>query len=372
MLESATFGDDVFDEDPTVHALQARLAELTGKEAALWTLSGTMGNQVCMRTHLKQPPQSVLLDHRAHIYVWESGALPALSQASVTPVKPRNGRHLTLDDVKENLIPEENCAYMHVIHYTRFNTGYLTDDFSFCNRQPDHFPPTRVVALENTLHGTVLPYAHAKEISDYVRSFPVPADQTPIAMHLDGARLFDAVAAEQVSLQDYCACFDSISLCLSKGLGAPMGTVIVGSHRFIARARWMRKMLGGGTRQAGVMAAAAMAAMDSAIPQIPRVHALARETARRLEGLGYGFAAPVQTNMILLDLQGCGIPPLALTRYCQEAGLHVWKGGARLVFHYLISQEAVEKLVGAMERLMKDKRAGVDLGEVVKADGYTN
>lgn len=114
MLESSTFGDDVFDEDPTVHALQNRIAELTGKEAALWTLSGTMGNQICMRTHLKQPPHSVLLDHRAHVYAWESGALPALSQASVTPVKPRNGIHLTLEDVKEHLIPEENCMYYHI------------------------------------------------------------------------------------------------------------------------------------------------------------------------------------------------------------------------------------------------------------------
>ena len=116
---------------------------------------------------------------------------------------------------------------------------------------PVHFPPTRVVALENTLSGTILPLKHAKEISDFVRSYPVPDGQKPIAMHLDGARLFEAVAAEGVDIKEYCACFDSISICLAKGLGAPMGSVILGSKPFIARAKWFRKMFGGGTRQVG-------------------------------------------------------------------------------------------------------------------------
>jgi threonine aldolase len=106
-----------------------------------------------------------------------------------------------------------------------------------------------VVSLENTLSGTILPLKDAKEISDFVRSLPVPVDQKPIAMHLDGARLFDAVAAEGVDLKEYCACFDSISFCLAKGVGAPMGSVIVGNKRFIERAKWYRKMFGGGTRQ---------------------------------------------------------------------------------------------------------------------------
>ena len=106
-----------------------------------------------------------------------------------------------------------------------------------------------MVSLENTLSGTILPLKDAKEISEFVRNFPVPADQKPIAMHLDGARLFDAVAAEGVDLKEYCACFDSISFCLAKGVGAPMGSVIVGNKRFIERAKWFRKMFGGGTRQ---------------------------------------------------------------------------------------------------------------------------
>lgn len=124
------------------------------------------------------------------------------------------------------------------------------DEMIPSNKAPTvHFPPTRVVSLENTLSGTILPLKDAKEISDFVRNFPVPADQKPIAMHLDGARLFDAVAAEGVDLKEYCACFDSISFCLAKGVGAPMGSVIVGNKRFIERAKWFRKMFGGGTRQ---------------------------------------------------------------------------------------------------------------------------
>ena len=112
-----------------------------------------------------------------------------------------------------------------------------------------HFPPTRVVSLENTLSGTILPLKHAREISEYVRSFPVPEGMKPVAMHLDGARLFDGVTAEGVDIKEYCACFDSVSICLSKGLGAPMGSIILGSKNFINRAKFFRKMFGGGTRQ---------------------------------------------------------------------------------------------------------------------------
>ena len=112
-----------------------------------------------------------------------------------------------------------------------------------------HFPPTRVVALENTLSGTILPLEDARQISEFVHNYPVSAGQESIAMHLDGARLFDAVAAEGVRLRDYCSHFDSISFCLAKGIGAPMGSVIVGSTKFIERTKWFRKMFGGGTRQ---------------------------------------------------------------------------------------------------------------------------
>ncbi|EEP76885.1 conserved hypothetical protein [Uncinocarpus reesii 1704] len=341
----ATFADDVIDEDgdPSVRALEQRLVELTGKEAALWVLSGTMGNQICLRTHLAQPPHSVLLDHRAHIYGWESGALPVMSQASVTPVQPSNGIHLTLEDVKQHMIPEENF----------------------------HYPPTRLVALENTLNGTIMPLEHAKEISDYVRSYPVPPGQKPVAIHLDGARIFDGVAGEGVDLKEYCACFDSISVCLAKGLGAPMGSIILGSKPFIARAKWFKKMFGGGTRQPGMMAAAALSALANSIPQLPRVHSLARATADRLSALGYKFSSPVQTNMVILDLEAAGIPVAAFVDYLTEVGVQVFPS-PRLVFHYQTSEEAVEKLVDALGRLIQDKRAGKELVGRKMVGGYAN
>ncbi|VUC27485.1 unnamed protein product [Clonostachys rosea] len=333
---NATFNDDIYDPegDPSVKALEAKIMELTGKEAALWTMSGTQGNQICLRTHLTQPPHTVLLDYRAHIHNWESGALPVLSQASVTTVHPKNGLFLTLEDVKANMIADGNI----------------------------HFPPTRVVALENTLSGTILPLQEAKRISDFVRSFPVSEDCKHVAMHLDAARVFDGVAGEGVQLKEYAACFDSLSICLAKGLGAPMGSVIAGTKPFIERAKWYRKMFGGGTRQPGMMAAAALAALENAVPKLPGVHAMTKRVALELEKLGYKFALPVQTNMIVLDLEAVGIPGSAFVEYCAQSNLATFPNG-RLVFHHQVTEEVGEALISALGRLMKDKKDGVKLSD---------
>ncbi|KAF5025786.1 hypothetical protein F66182_2119 [Fusarium sp. NRRL 66182] len=340
----ASVNDDIYDPDgdPSVKALEKRLVDMTGMEAGLWAVSGTQGNQICLRTHLAQPPHSVLLDHRAHVHCWESGALPVISQASVTTVHPKNGVHLTVEDVKKSIIADGNI----------------------------HFPPTRVVSLENTLSGTILPLADAQAISSYVRSFPVPEDQNPIAMHLDGARIFDGVIGEGVDLKAYAACFDSISICLAKGIGAPMGSVILGKKPFIERAKWFRKMLGGGTRQPGMMAAAALAALEYSIPRFPSVHEMTKSTSARLEAAGYGFALPVQTNMIILDLAAVDIPPAAFVEYCAQAGISVFPM-ARLVFHHQTSESAADKLVEALTKLMDDKRSGVALDDGEARGGYS-
>jgi len=339
---NATFVDDIYDPvgDPTVKALEARVMELTGKEAALWVMSGTQGNQICLRTHLTQPPHSVLLDHRAHIQCWESGALPVFSQASVSAVHPKNGVHLTLEDVKANMITDDNI----------------------------HFPPTRVVALENTLSGTYLPLADAQAISKYVRSYPVAEGTPPIAMHLDAARVFDGVAGEGVSLKDYAACFDSLSICLAKGLGAPMGSIICGSNKFIARAKWYRKMFGGATRQPGMMAAAALESLNYTVPRLPAVHAMTRRVGEQLASLGYKFALPVQTNMIVLDLEAVDIPGAAFVEYCAKNNVTAFSGG-RLVFHHQTSQDAADSLVDAATRLMEDKKKGVKLVDEATESG---
>jgi threonine aldolase len=209
--------------------------------------------------------------------------------------------------------------------------------------------------------------AEAKRISDFVRSYPVPAGTPPIAMHLDAARIFDGIAGENglddsgdnpVTLKDYAACFDSLSICLSKGLGAPMGSVIAGSASFIARAKWYRKMFGGGVRQPGMMAAAALSAMEYSIPRLPGVHSMTKAVGRELEKLGYTFKLPVQTNMVVLDLAAVGIPGSAFVECCAAHNLATFDNG-RLVFHHQITEKSSWALVSALARLMQDKKDGV-------------
>lgn len=224
-----------------------------------------------------------------------------------------------------------------------------------------------MVSLENTLSGTILPLAEAKRISQFIRSYPVPTGTLPIAMHLDAARIFDGIAGENglddsganaVTLKDYAACFDSLSICLSKGLGAPMGSVITGSASFIARAKWYRKMFGGGVRQPGMMAAAALSAMEYSLPRLTGVHTMTKAVARELEKLGYTFKLPVQTNMIVIDLPAAGIPGSAIVEYCAAHNLATFDNG-RLVFHHQITEKSSWALISALSRLMQDKKDGV-------------
>ncbi|RAL03253.1 uncharacterized protein BO80DRAFT_462967 [Aspergillus ibericus CBS 121593] len=326
IINASSFEDDIYEGgDPAVNAFQDKIKAMTGKEAALFVLSGTQGNQICLRTHLHQPPHTILLDYRAHVQVWGTGGLPLFSQATVTGVEPKNGVHLTLDDIKDRIVEEGNF----------------------------HFPPTRVVSLENTLSGSILPLKHAREISNYVRNVRVPPGRTRIAMHLDGARLLEATTAENVSVREYLDCFDSASICISKGCGAPMGSVIVGSREFIDRARWFRKMFGGATRQTGIMAAAASASLDYCLPLLPKVHALTRRVAEYLHRIGYEFLLPVETNMIVLNLKKTGIDGESLVRYCTKYGLRTFPSG-RLAFHHQISEDGVSRLQRALLELITD------------------
>ncbi|KAL8912321.1 MAG: hypothetical protein Q9172_007519, partial [Xanthocarpia lactea] len=202
-IQNCTLLDDVFAEDPTTTALESHISALTGLPAALLVTSGTMGNQLSIRTHMTQPPHSLLADHRSHIFQWEAGGLSSLSGAFPIQVVPQNQHHLTLDDIKKHTI--------------------LDDDV--------HHAPTTLISLENTLNGSILPLSACRAISHF-------AHQHNIKLHLDGARLWEAVSAKDAgSLKEYCQCFDSVSLCFSKGLGAPIGSIIVGSEKFVKRAR---------------------------------------------------------------------------------------------------------------------------------------
>lgn len=324
-ISNATLMDDVYLEDPTTNALEADMAALAGHEAALLVMSGTMGNQVALRTLLTQPPHSVLCDYRAHILNYEAGGASSLTGAQVMGVKPSNGVYLTLEDIKKNAI--------------------LSDD--------DHVCPTRVISLENTLAGTIMPLGEVQKISAFAR-------EENIKMHLDGARIWEAVAANAGSLPEFTTCFDSVSMCFSKGLGAPIGSILVGSAPFIKHARRIRKSLGGGTRQSGIIAAAARVAVEESFGKGPRgeggklraSHARAKEIGETWKSKGGKLTNPTETNMIWLDLEAAGCSPEEFVRLAKEEGLKT--SGGRLVAHYQISDDAVTRLERLMDRILKD------------------
>ena len=320
-IASTSLLDDVFQDDPTTNNLEAFIADLTGKEAALLVLSGTMGNQVSIRTQLLAPPHSVVTDYRSHILEWEAGGVASLCGALVKPVTPSNGRYVTLEDVKK--------------HTT------ISEDIHAC--------PTKLISLENTLAGMVFPLEECQRISKW-------AHENGVLMHLDGARLWEAVASGAGSLKDYCACFDSISLCFSKGLGAPIGSIIVGTKTFRERARWVRKSIGGGLRQAGVVTAAARVGVEDTFlgGKLTASHDRARQIAKMWESYGGKTTNPVETNMVWFDLEAAGISMKEFIEEGEKAGLRLL--GGRLVVHYQIGDEAVSRLEKLMKVVLKGEK----------------
>jgi threonine aldolase len=331
-IQNTTLLDDVFVEDPTTNDLETYMAERTSHEAALFVLSGTMGNQLALRSHLTQPPYSVLCDYRAHILEWEAGGVASLCGALVKGVVPKNGLYLTLDDIKKNIS--------------------LSDDVHAC--------PTRVIALENTLGGTIMPLAEVKRISAFAREHGVK-------LHLDGARIWEAVVAGAGSLPEYTSLFDSVSLCFSKGLGAPVGSILVGKKDFIKHARWVRKSIGGGLRQPGVVTAAARVAVDETFGKtatgedglLRNSHVTAKRIAEIWTGMGGKLDHPTETNMVWFDLDDVGVSPDEFVLMGKEKGLRFL--GARLVVHYQICDEAVGRLTGVLQVLIAKKGAGKGL-----------
>jgi threonine aldolase len=326
-IQNTTLLDDVFMEDPTTTSLESHLATLTSHPSALFVLSGTMGNQLALRSHLTQPPYSMLCDYRSHILEWEAGGVASLCGALVKGVVPKNGVYLTLEDIKKNIV--------------------LSDDVHTC--------PTRVISLENTLGGTIMPLSETRRISAFAREHGVK-------LHLDGARIWEAVVAGAGSLSEFTTCFDSASLCFSKGLGAPMGSILVGSEAFIKHARWVRKSIGGGLRQSGVVTAAARVAVDETFGRGPNgeggllkhSHEVARRIAGIWTGMGGKLAKPTETNMVWFDLEECGVTEEEFVELGKQHGLRLL--GGRLVVHYQISDEAVERLRGLLGIVMARKK----------------
>ncbi|KAK8054814.1 hypothetical protein PG993_000041 [Apiospora rasikravindrae] len=302
MLESianTTLLDDEMMEDPTTNSFQEWMAHLTGHEKALLTYSGTMSNQVALRTALVTPPYSILADHRGHILNMEAGGAATVCGALIHGVVPANGHHLTLEDIKKHFV--------------------FKKDIYDC--------PTRVISLENTLFGTIMPLDEVRAIREWAKG-----QEPPVHMHLDGARLWEAVAAGAGSLREFCECFDSVSLCFTKGLGAPIGSVLIGDAAFITRARWMRKLFGGGLRQTGIISAPMRVAVQEVF-------------------LGGKLKRPTETNMVWMDLNDGKVQKKVFQRVARELGLMVHEKErleGRLVVHYQISDDAIGKLKTAM------------------------
>jgi threonine aldolase len=289
-MAAAEVGDDVFCEDPTVNRLQERVAELMGKEAALFVPSGTMSNQICLRAQT-QPGDELICDANCHMYHYEAGGPAVLSGVTCRTVE---GRHGILD--------------------VRQLVGLIRPD-------NEHLVRTRMVALENTHNrggGRIYPLETVAAISAW-------AGRNELVMHLDGARLMNAVVATGIPPKTWAQHFDSVSMCFSKGLGAPVGSVLSGTKEMVSRGRKIRKLYGGGMRQAGVLAAACLYALDHHVERLKEDHENARVIAQAVaDSPGVRLDPPeVQTNIIYMRIENGAEAATQLARALDSNGVKV-------------------------------------------------
>ena len=319
-MATAELGDDVWDEDPTIHRLQDRAAEMVGKEASLFVPSGTMGNLCALISHAR-PGQEIILEIDSHIFQNEVAGASVVGGLQLRPLDTQDGR-LRPDQVGAAIRPADI-----------------------------HEPSTGLLCLENTHNrkgGTCLTPAQT-------RALCAVAHEAGFPVHLDGARVFNAAVALRVDVRELTAPVDSVMFCLSKGLSAPVGSMLAGSAAFIDHARRMRKMVGGGMRQAGVLAAAGLCALNEMVDRLADDHANARRLADGLQGLpGVEIdLSRVETNMVFGDCR----PPLTAGEFidrCREVGVlldqaspHRW----RMVTHRGVSAEDVDYAIAAVQRL---------------------
>lgn len=264
-MMAAPLGDDVFGDDPTVNALQARIAQMLGKEAALFVPTGTQSNLCGLMAHC-QRGEEYIVGQMAHTYRWEGGGAAVLGSIQPQPLVQRADGTIALEDIEANIKPDDA-----------------------------HFAKTRLLALENTWGGNILPLGYIEQATALAR-------KKGLATHLDGARLFNAAVGSGTPVQQIAQHFDSVSVCFSKGLGTPAGSALVGSRELIGRAHRIRKMLGGGMRQAGVLAAAALHALDHHVDRLAIDHANARRLAEGLQGIPGVTVTPPQTNIVFVDV----------------------------------------------------------------------
>jgi threonine aldolase len=323
MLEAmlrAEVGDDVFGEDPTVNALEEKAADLFGMESALFCASGTMTNQIAIKVHT-QPGDEVICHQLAHIYLYEGGGMMFNSGVSVRLVGSPDGL-MNAAEVEGGIAEPDN------IHAAR----------------------TRLVALENTSNrggGSCLDFAEVEAVGAVAR-------RHRLGFHLDGARLFNALAAAGGSPRDYGAVFDSISICLSKGLGCPVGSLLLGERDFIREARRIRKRFGGGWRQAGMLAAAGIYALDHHVDRLPEDHALAGRLGQCLaEQPWVADVNPVETNIVIFALRDPGRGE-QLVRALRDRGVRAMsmgQGKLRMVTHLDVSAAEIDRVCEIIPQL---------------------
>lgn len=316
----AKVGDDVFLEDPTINALQAYAADLFEMEASLFFPSGTMANQTAIKVHTR-PGDELICDAGAHVHYYEGGGIASNSGVSVSLI-PGNQGVFTAADVFERIRPDNV-----------------------------HFPSSRIVCIENSCNrggGKVFPIVNIQEIAEVCR-------QNELKLHMDGARLFNAMLAEGSAPKEHGKLFDSISICLSKGLGAPVGSLLLGSHNFIAQARRVRKVFGGGMRQAGYVAAAGLFALQHNIERLKEDHIHAQSLARKLAELPYiDLVFEQETNIVIFQLD-VSVDTAHFLAYLQQFGIIALIMGPRMV-RFVTHLDISPIDIATVERVLEDYR----------------
>lgn len=319
-MMQAPVGDDVFGEDPTINALEQKAAQLFGMEAGLFCASGTMTNQIAIKAHT-QPADEVVCDELSHIYQYEGGGIAFNSGCSIHLLKGDRGR-ITAEQVK--------------------NAINNTEDI--------HKATTKLVSLENTVNragGSCYNFSEIEKIKTV-------CTQNNLALHLDGARLFNAIVANKETPEQYGNTFNSISICLSKGLGTPVGSVLLGTRAFIKKARRLRKVFGGGMRQAGFLAAAGIYALDHHVERLARDHSHAQLIANALRKKDFVQEIfPVDTNIIIFQIAG-RLKPIEFVEQMKAQNILMFAISptqVRMVLHLDITEAMVQKTIEVIDAL---------------------
>jgi len=324
-MAEAEVGDDVFGEDPTANALQEKVAKILGKETSIFVPSGTMANQLAIKSHT-QPGDEVIIEATGHPFNFEGGAGAALSGIQFHCIRGARGI-LDSSQIEEAIRPDDH-----------------------------HFPPTRLICLENTHNrggGSIYPVEKMNEIFRLAKS-------KGLFVHLDGARLWNACVTTGIKAHEYAQWADSVSVCLSKGLGTPIGSLVAGSRQFIDRVHRFRKMFGGGMRQVGIIAAAGIYALDHHIERLREDHENAKRLAlglKEIKGVSI-FPEHVETNIIIFDITGAGKTAFQVRDEMkkEEVLIHaLGKTQIRLVTHLDVSREDIDTALKLFGKIFERK-----------------